>query len=276
MITAVVLVKREGIETMKKLLYKAVAHILTIAAVLICLTSCAEAQVSEEITVSLDGSLIEFDVPPQIISNRTMVPMRAFFEALGMDVEWEPDTQLVSAAFPESDIMMSFAIGDDTIQAYFGGDDYVYYSLDSPAVIVEDRTLVPVRAVSEVLGCKVVWEQSTRTVHIASMHNNNFNMYFSDTLDAMIGDCTCTVSADGRTVGITAEMNSQCDDILMQTEGGEYVYLTEIENSTIDWTDDGYYRFELEYIPFPNTNYVYFYPVSSQGITNFRQRVNFY
>ena len=48
-----------------------------------------------EIQVILNGERLEFDVPPQIINDRTMVPMRAIFEALGMEVEWNQETQTV-------------------------------------------------------------------------------------------------------------------------------------------------------------------------------------
>jgi hypothetical protein len=39
------------------------------------------------ITVTIDGNALAFDVPPQLIGGRTMVPMRIIFEALGASVE---------------------------------------------------------------------------------------------------------------------------------------------------------------------------------------------
>ena len=51
-----------------------------------------------DISVVLDGRKIEFDVQPQIINDRTMVPMRAIFEKLGALVEWNQDTQTVTAS----------------------------------------------------------------------------------------------------------------------------------------------------------------------------------
>ena len=44
---------------------------------------------SDTIYVTLDGSYIEFDVKPQIINGRTMVPIRAIFEKMGATVEWD-------------------------------------------------------------------------------------------------------------------------------------------------------------------------------------------
>lgn len=39
-------------------------------------------------------------------------------------------------------------------------------NLDVPAQVVNDRTLVPVRAISESFGCQVGWEEETQTVTI--------------------------------------------------------------------------------------------------------------
>ena len=48
------------------------------------------------IKVLLDGKALTFDVPPQLINNRTMVPLRAIFEAMGAKVDWNGDTQTVT------------------------------------------------------------------------------------------------------------------------------------------------------------------------------------
>ena len=55
--------------------------------------------VAEEnsINVILDGNQIEFDVEPMLIGGRTMVPLRAIFEALGATVLWDEATKTVSA-----------------------------------------------------------------------------------------------------------------------------------------------------------------------------------
>lgn len=50
-----------------------------------------------EITVSIDGEIIDFDVEPQIINGRTMVPMRAIFETLGATVLWDEETETITS-----------------------------------------------------------------------------------------------------------------------------------------------------------------------------------
>ena len=104
------------------------------------------------ITVSLDGKNIEFDVAPQIINGRTMVPLRAIFEALGATVDWNDDTQTVTST--KGGTTISLTINNPTM--YVNGKAVI---LDSPACLVDSRTLVPVRAISEAFDIQVEWKE---------------------------------------------------------------------------------------------------------------------
>ena len=114
---------------------------------------------SNEIHVIMNGQNVSFDVPPQIIKNRTMVPMRAIFEQFGMNVNWDGSTKTVTATKDDTNIILK--VGDNRL-----GKNNISYPLDSPATIVKSRTLVPLRAISEALNANVNWDQSTRTVKI--------------------------------------------------------------------------------------------------------------
>ena len=111
------------------------------------------------INVLLNGQTIAFDQPPIIIDGRTLVPLRAIFEALGATVDWDGNTQTVTAT--RDNIVIKITIGDNKL--YVNNNVTV---LDVPAQIVNDRTLVPVRAVSEAFGCNVDWDGDTQTVII--------------------------------------------------------------------------------------------------------------
>lgn len=126
----------------------------------ILLTSAAVIK-AEDVSVSvvLNGSLLEFDVPPQIIDGRTMVPVRKIFESLGALVEWNDETRTVTATTKTRVVIMQ--IDNNVINV--NGDEIV---LDVPPMIVADRTLVPVRAASEGLGALVEWDDSAKTVII--------------------------------------------------------------------------------------------------------------
>ena len=49
------------------------------------------------IDLVIDGEKLELDVPPQLVEQRTLVPLRAIFEKLGATVEWDQATQTATA-----------------------------------------------------------------------------------------------------------------------------------------------------------------------------------
>ena len=113
------------------------------------------------ITVFVDGQKINFDVNPVLDNGRTLVPMRFIFEALGATVGWDDATQTATAV--KGDITISITINKPELVK--NGRVIV---LDVPAKLVNDRTLVPVRAVSEGMDAKVEWIDATSQVIITT------------------------------------------------------------------------------------------------------------
>ena len=109
--------------------------------------------------VNLNGTPLAFDVPPQIIRDRTLVPMRQIFEEMGAAVDWAGDTQTITAV--RDSIVITMQIGNPVMLA--NGEEIM---LDVPPQIVMDRTLVPIRAVAEGLGANVAWDGENNTVEI--------------------------------------------------------------------------------------------------------------
>ena len=123
-----------------------------------------EAPVKEdgEITVKIDGVEVVFpDQKPILHKDRTMVPLRAIFEALGADVAWDNDTNTVMAR--KGDVYIIVQIDNTKL---IRNNDSI--ELDVPAMLLNDRTLVPVRAISEAFGCKVDWVDETLEVVIST------------------------------------------------------------------------------------------------------------
>ena len=118
------------------------------------------------ITVMLDGKKIEFDVEPILVKDRTMVPMRAIFEALGAKVDWDDDKQ--TAFGMNANTVVAFQIDNNKMQKSSVDGKSETIELDVPAMLVNDRTLVPLRAISESFGNKVDWVDETQTVVITS------------------------------------------------------------------------------------------------------------
>lgn len=123
----------------------------------------------QPITVTLNGEQLHFDVLPILENSRVLVPLRAIFETLGATVDWNGTTGTVTAAKGNS--IVTLTVGEN--MAYKNG---ARVELDVPAKIVNGRTLVPVRFVSEALGERVYWIPKTSTVLIFSQDILTYNL----------------------------------------------------------------------------------------------------
>lgn len=115
---------------------------------------------SDNVKVILEGQELTFEVPPQIVKGRTLLPLRAIFEALGLEVGWDSGTRTITGSDDNTEIILQI----DNINARVNGRDNV---LDVPPQIIQDRTLVPVRFIAESLDLNVEWEEESRTVIIS-------------------------------------------------------------------------------------------------------------
>ncbi|OQB15289.1 MAG: hypothetical protein BWY15_00660 [Firmicutes bacterium ADurb.Bin193] len=142
------------------------------AVVLVVLVLCSGAVSSQgDIPVYINGEKLVFDVQPQMINDRVMVPMRFIFEKLGATVHYEESTQTITAmSKTKEDKMIFIFIQIDNTFAFVNNPEVSgtsqTYTLDSPPVLVDGRTLVPVRFVSESFGCKVDWNDKEQAVYI--------------------------------------------------------------------------------------------------------------
>lgn len=118
------------------------------------------------IKVQVNGSYLSFDQPPVIINGRTLVPLRAIFEALGAEVEWEAETKSIMAF--KGDIGVLMYIDSAVMTKGIVGGTAADITLDTAPTIINGRTMVPARAAAEAFGCSVNWDSSTKTVIINS------------------------------------------------------------------------------------------------------------
>ena len=125
---------------------KIIPIILSLTVVMSGCTTLAE----EKIKVTLDGQAMDFDVAPIIQNDRVLVPMRAIFEELHCSVDYTDidGKQIITAKNDDNTISLEIGSNEMTVN-----DEKV--SLDTVPVIIDDRTLVPLRAVSEALDCNV-------------------------------------------------------------------------------------------------------------------------
>lgn len=126
---------------------------------MLCTGLTANAAEDQEIKVYVNDTRIQFDVPPMFIKDRTMVPIRAVFEAMGADVQWNDTIKTAYITKGEKRVQIRL----DNRNALVDGKSI---QMDVPATGVNGRILVPVRFISENLGLKVDWVNSTKTVFI--------------------------------------------------------------------------------------------------------------
>lgn len=140
--------------------------VFSIAFAILMLLSCGViTHAADCITVIINGETVDFDVPPQIINGRTMVPVRKAFEALGAKVDWSEEMSLAVATYKTEIIAIPIGENSLTVTSVLTNETRTV-ELDVPAQIVGGRTLVPLRAISEALGKEVKWNGETSTAYI--------------------------------------------------------------------------------------------------------------
>ena len=117
------------------------------------------------VTVVLDGQTLQFPTQDPVIKNdSTLVPMRTIFEALNAEVEWVDENGVLQIIAKTADKTITMTINSK--EFYVNGEKQP--ELNEPAQLMNDKTMVPLRAVSESLDCTVEWDQETKTVIIQS------------------------------------------------------------------------------------------------------------
>lgn len=111
------------------------------------------------IEIYINDAKIDSDVPPVIINDRTLAPVRVISENLGAEVYWDNDNRLVQIKTNTKTIILKI----DDKKALVNGQEIL---LDVPATIINNRTMVPLRFLGETLGAEVKWDNDLRRVII--------------------------------------------------------------------------------------------------------------
>ena len=120
---------------------------------------------NDNIKIVINGEEKTFDQMPVMISNRVLVPLRAIFETLGAKVSWNNETNTATGV--RNDKQVKITIGDQTAKV-----NGKAVSLDVGAMLINDRTMVPVRFIAESLGADVKWIDSENKVDITLTEKN--------------------------------------------------------------------------------------------------------
>ncbi|UMZ73562.1 copper amine oxidase N-terminal domain-containing protein [Natranaerofaba carboxydovora] len=117
---------------------------------------------ADEVSVYLDDEAVEFDDQGAFVDEegRTQVPVRFVSDELGGETDWIEAEERVN--IQRNDTELDLTIGVDV----FEKDGEMRTMDTAPVITGEDRTVVPLRFVSEGLGAEVDWDGDTRTVYI--------------------------------------------------------------------------------------------------------------
>lgn len=132
---------------------------LGLAVFLGLLPAASPAAAAGDITLVVNGAVVRADVPPVIVDGRTLVPIRVVSESLGAQVSWEATTRVATIVSGASQIVLKVGEVRATV-------DGAPVTLDSPARIINGRTMVPIRFVGEALGATVAWDATKRQVSV--------------------------------------------------------------------------------------------------------------
>lgn len=105
-------------------------------------------------------SIDEQGTVPVIRNDRTLLPVRAVFEAMGGTVGWDSSSRVVTLTKDGKTLYLGI---DNTLSWDSNGK---YYTLDSAPIILNNRTMLPIRFVVEYFGGSVSWNATTKTVTI--------------------------------------------------------------------------------------------------------------
>ncbi|SHI52833.1 Flagellum-specific peptidoglycan hydrolase FlgJ [Dethiosulfatibacter aminovorans DSM 17477] len=130
-------------------------------------------ELTTDINLVVDGEDITELSAPVIVDNRTLIPVRFVAEALGAEVGWDGETYTVTVDKGKDHLRL---IIDSRLVQYDLGESYQI--IDVAPRIINDRTYVPLRVVSNALGIGISWDGDTRTVYVDSSETSDVEPFY--------------------------------------------------------------------------------------------------
>ena len=161
----VYLARKEDIEV-KKILSIVLAVIVMMTVAIIPGTASA----AQTIGVTINGKPVQFpDQPPIMVNGRVLVPLRAVFEHEDLDTEvsWNQASQTATVKAKNRSVRVALMVGNTKmrIQRQSSVEDEIV-TLDVAPIILNGKTLLPIRAVLEAFGCTLLWDSKNQIVPI--------------------------------------------------------------------------------------------------------------
>ena len=125
---------------------------------------------AEKIHIIIDNTPIEkFNMEPIILNGRTLVPLRDVFEKMNAKVYWDNTERKATIKKDNNEVIFQI----DNNEAIKNSIDVI--KLEVPAKIINNYTMVPLRAISDSLGYNIEWNNNTRTIFITEPNSSSIN-----------------------------------------------------------------------------------------------------
>lgn len=203
----------------------------------------------------------EEDTVPVIINGRTLVPIRAIIEEMGGSVSWDSEQNAVTLNYNDDTIILTI----DSASAVFNGSEE---SIDAPPAILNGRTFLPLRFISESFGFDVNWNSSTQTITISSEVGSVSAVSEDQTaINITIGEYTLTGYLNNTPEAEQFKEMLPVTVSMVRYGGREYYgsIESEIENSTEDKLN--FENGDITYCPENNTVAIFYAQTDRPDLT---------
>lgn len=121
-----------------------------------------------DISVYVDSQYLSTSAPILTVADRTMVPMRDICEALGYQVDWNEADQSIMVSGGAMRLSMRINTYSMNRLVKANSPCQITITLDVPPMLIDNKTYLPIRALSEALFFNVGWDAESSTVYITS------------------------------------------------------------------------------------------------------------
>lgn len=189
--------------------------ILSISVAAAILASCSIAAIAEDkvpsVYVNYREILFDDQAPVILGEGTTLIPARGVFEAMGATVEWNGETRVVDVTSADNMTLVRLTIDDSTMKVYdlsgmmstlLSGQDFkapeTPVTLAVAPQIINDRTMIPLRAISEALNAEVNWNGEDYSIDIITSDMTQT----PDTAPALSLSASTLTAAEGETFDV--------------------------------------------------------------------------
>lgn len=152
-------------------------------AILAAVFSASVSALADDIVLRVDGRNVNFreDPKPVILNDRTYVPLRRVLEYMGAKVEWKAETRTVKVTSYDNINVVVLTIDNPEIDVYtftsvLHADKETVLS-DVAPIIIDDRTMLPIRVIAENIGATVYYDEENGVAEITTPQTKNLLSY---------------------------------------------------------------------------------------------------